>query len=118
MPLTILRFPYPVTATYIQLLLAHLVLVAFASLMRGLAQPLQHLGLGAAIAPSIPVSTKTLRYRAEGKPNLTLARWLDAGSGGIAGGGIFEFDRKVARHVLLLAIIYVGKVVSSNISFA
>jgi hypothetical protein len=43
---------------------------------------------------------------------------LRNGSGGIAGGGLFEFDRKTARQVLPLALVYVGKVVLSNLSFA
>ncbi|KAJ9640428.1 hypothetical protein H2199_005967 [Coniosporium tulheliwenetii] len=112
------RFPYPLTATYLQLLLTHFLLVGFASLMRGLARPLHNLGLGAAVSPSHPVSTKTPGYRAEGKSRFPFVRWIDNGSGGIAGGGVFEFDRKVARQVLPLALIYIGKVVLSNISFA
>jgi hypothetical protein len=39
-------------------------------------------------------------------------------SGGIAGGGFLEFDRSVALDVAPLAVVYVGKVVLSNISYA
>lgn len=112
------RFPYPLTATYLQLLLAHFLLVGFATLTRALSNPLYNLGLGAAVSPSHPVSTKIPGYRAEGKSRFPFRRWVGSGSGGIAGGGTFEFDRKVARQVLPLAIIYVGKVLLSNISFA
>lgn len=65
-----------------------------------------------------PASSKNAGYRGEGKPRFPITQWIRAGTGGIAGGGVFEYDRKVARQVLPLAIIYVGKVVLSNISFA
>ena len=42
--------------------------------------------------------------------------WSSAG--GIAGGGFLEFDGRIAREVLPLAIVFVGKVVLSNLSFA
>jgi hypothetical protein len=38
--------------------------------------------------------------------------------GGIAGGGLFEFDLQIAKLVLPCAVIFVAKVVLSNLSFA
>jgi hypothetical protein len=39
-------------------------------------------------------------------------------SGGVAGGGLLEFDRSLALDVAPLAVIFVGKAVLSNISYA
>jgi hypothetical protein len=41
------RFPFPLTGTYVQLVLTHFLLIGFSSLTRGLASPLRRLGLGA-----------------------------------------------------------------------
>lgn len=49
---------------------------------------------------------------------MKFARWMTNGSGGIAGGGLFEFDLKVAKQVLPLALVFCLKVVLSNFSFA
>ena len=113
------RFLYPLAATYIQLIITHILLLGSASLTRGIARPLRRLGFGAAVAPSLPASPPG-GFRAAGKnriPILQFGKWLSSGTGGIAGGGIFEFDSKVARQVLPLALVYVGKVVLSNFSF-
>jgi len=48
----------------------------------------------------------------------SFARWLSNGSGGIAGGGLFEFDFQIAKQVLPLAVVFVVKVLLSNFSFA
>lgn len=45
-------------------------------------------------------------------------RWLSNGSGGIAGGGLFEFDYSTAKQVLPLAVVFVVRVLLSNFSFA
>ncbi len=37
---------------------------------------------------------------------------------GIAGGGILECDFSVARQVLPLALVFIAKVLLSNLSFA
>ncbi|OCK84661.1 hypothetical protein K432DRAFT_389366 [Lepidopterella palustris CBS 459.81] len=116
------KFPYPLTATYIQLILTHILLIGFASLTRGIARPLRASGLSAAIAPSLPAAPPGGGFRGQSKgsriPFLAFGRWLSNGTGGIAGGGIFEFDSEVAKQVLPLAVVYVGKVVLSNLSFA
>lgn len=109
------------TATYLQLLITHLLIIGFASLTRGLSRPLHRLGLGAAVAPSTPSTSPGGGFRGAGKKTSLPSqffRWLSNGSGGIAGGGLFEFDQKIARKVLPLAGIYIGKVVLSNLSFA
>ncbi|KAL1644912.1 hypothetical protein SLS58_003983 [Diplodia intermedia] len=105
------KFPYPLTMTWIQLVLEHILLIAFASLTRLLSRPLQRLGLGAVVAPAMPLSSGQ-GFRGSAKQHGR------GGSGGIAGGGIFEFEWPVAKHALLLAVVYMAKVVLSNISFA
>lgn len=118
--LTSPRFPFPLTATYLQLLLTHVLLIGFASLTRGLANPLRRLGLGAAVAPAYPIAPAGGAFRTSNKKPSVLqcGRWLANGSGGIAGGGMFEFERHVAKQTLPLAIVFVLKVLLSNISFA
>ncbi|KAJ4295117.1 hypothetical protein N0V90_007127 [Kalmusia sp. IMI 367209] len=115
------KFPFPLTGTYVQLLLTHVLLIGFSSLTRGLGNPLRRLGLGAAVAPAYPVAPAGGSFRNSNKPQSTILRigkWLTNGSGGIAGGGLFEFDWQVAKQVLPLAIIFCFKVLLSNISFA
>ncbi|KAF2494642.1 hypothetical protein BU16DRAFT_462380 [Lophium mytilinum] len=116
------KFVYPLTATYLQLLITHLLLLGSASLSRGIARPLRKIGLGAAVAPSLPAAPPGGgRFRDSNKsriPFIQFGRWLSTGTGGIAGGGIFEFDRQIAKQVLPLAVVYVAKVVLSNLSFA
>lgn len=114
------RFPFPLTATYIQLILTHLLLIAFSSLSRGLGSPLRRLGLGAAVAPAIPVAPQGGAFRNTGTKSgvASFLRWLTIRSGGIAGAGLFEFDYTIAKQVLPLALVFVVKVLLSNFSFA
>ncbi|KZM25712.1 uncharacterized protein EKO05_0006046 [Ascochyta rabiei] len=114
------KFPFPLTGTYLQLILTHLLLVAFSSLTRGLASPLRRLGFGAAVAPAIPIAPIGGAFRSVNIRTgvARFLRWLTNGSGGIAGGGLFEFDFCVAKHVLPLAAVFVAKVLLSNFSFA
>ena len=100
------RLPFPLTATYLQLLLTHILLVGFASLTRGLAGPLRRLGFGAAVAPAYPTAPVGGAFRgAPKRPSIAqFGRWLTNGSGGIAGGGLFEFDRKLVKQVLPLSV--------------
>ncbi|KAF3050366.1 hypothetical protein E8E11_009212 [Didymella keratinophila] len=114
------KFPFPLTGTYVQLVLTHVLLIGFSSLTRGLASPLRRLGLGAVVAPAIPVAPQGGAFRnASTKSGAArFLRWLSNGSGGIAGGGLFEFDYSIAKQVLPLAIVFVAKVLLSNFSFA
>jgi hypothetical protein len=114
------KFPFPLAGTYLQLLLTHILLVGFASLTRALGGPLRRLGFGAAVAPSYPTAPAGGAFRGGNKSPTVLHfwRWLTSGSGGIAGGGLFEFDSKIAKQVLPLAICFVLKVLLSNFSFA
>ncbi len=116
----IARFPFPLTGTYVQLILTHFLLVGFSSLTRGLDSPLRRLGLGAAVAPAIPVAPQGGAFRnVTVKSGITrFLRWLSNGSGGIAGGGLFEFDYYTAKQAFPLAVVFVVKVLLSNFSFA
>jgi hypothetical protein len=114
------KFPFPLTGTYVQLILTHVLLVGFSSLTRGISGPLHKLGLGAAVAPAIPVAPQGGAFRNAPKNSalFKFTRWLANGSGGIAGGGLFEFDLNIAKQVLPLAVVFVVKVLLSNFSFA
>ncbi|KAH0545242.1 hypothetical protein FGG08_000696 [Glutinoglossum americanum] len=116
-------FPYPLTTTLFELLITHVLLLWSASLTRSLEKPLTSLGLACVIAPSHPLSSSNMPagFRASGKApsgGVRFIRWFVDGSGGIAGGGILELEWSVARQVLLLAAVYIGKVVLSNLSYA
>ncbi|KAF1845069.1 uncharacterized protein K460DRAFT_284153 [Cucurbitaria berberidis CBS 394.84] len=115
----IYKFPFPLTETYIQLLITHLLLIIGSSLMRFLSNVLHFVGFGAAVPPSHPAAPQGGAYRGSRKPGISaFVRWLSNGSGGIAGGGLFEFDWHVAKQVLPLAVVFVVKVLLSNFSFA
>lgn len=114
------RFPYPLVHTYIQLVITHIMLICFSSLTRAVGGPLRRLGFGAAVAPAYPPAPVGGAFRGSAKQPalLRFGRWLTSGSGGIAGGGLFEFEAKVVKQVLPLAIVFVLKVTLSNFSFA
>ena len=114
------RFPFPLTGTYVQLVLTHILLIGFSSLTRALDSPLRWLGLGPAVAPSFPAVPQGGAYRGGNRKHImqSIGRWLSHGSGGIAGGGLFEFDWEVAKQVLPLAVVFIVKVLLSNFSFA
>jgi hypothetical protein len=84
--------------------------------------PLRKIGLSPVIAPSHPVPPSISGFRGtSGKAQSFfhyLLQSIRIRSGGIAGGGILEFDWEVAKKVLPLSLIYIGKVVLSNLSFA
>ncbi|KAF2091633.1 hypothetical protein K490DRAFT_30993 [Saccharata proteae CBS 121410] len=115
------EFPYPLTMTWIQLCLCHVLLWGLAGLTRLLERPLRRLGLDAMVAPSRPISTGPPGFRGAGKstnPLNNILHCFSGATGGIAGGGIFEFEWKTARKLIPLAVVYFAKVVLSNISFA
>jgi hypothetical protein len=117
------RFPYPLAMTFLQLCIAHIVLLGSASLTRLLRRPLTAIGFEAMIAPSQP-SPRSSPYPSGFKANRkapSISRLLHSvthGTGGIAGGGLLEFDFHIGFDVLPLAVVYVAKVVLSNLSFA
>lgn len=109
--------------TLIQLAFTHVLLLALASLTRGLEKPLNTIGLGYVVAPSSAYSrgTRATRYRGGSRHKSVWAnimRWLTHGSGGISGGGLFEWQWQTAKHVLPVAVIFMAKVVLSNLSYA
>lgn len=113
------KFPFPLSETFIQLVITHLLLIFVSSLLRFLSRVLHFIGFGAAVPPSQPAAPQGGAYRGGRKPGISaFMRWLSNGSGGIAGGGLFEFDWQVAKQVLPLAVVYVVKVLLSNFSFA
>ncbi|KAK6008322.1 hypothetical protein QM012_000225 [Aureobasidium pullulans] len=117
------KFPYPLTLTLLQLCITHLILLGFAALTRGLAGPLQTIGLGSMVAPSQAYNkgNRPTRYTGGLRTKSVfsnISHWFLHGSGGIAGGGLFEYQRNTAKHVFPAAIVFLGKTVLSNISFA
>ncbi|GAB7349254.1 hypothetical protein MBLNU459_g8409t2 [Dothideomycetes sp. NU459] len=100
------KFPYPMTMTFLQLAITHVLLLALASLTRRLTRFLSNIGLGAIVAPS----------QAHAKGNRPTS--LTYSSGGIAGGGLLEFQRATAMHLLPVALVFTAKVTLSNISCA
>ncbi|KAI4850211.1 hypothetical protein E4T44_02880 [Aureobasidium sp. EXF-8845] len=117
------KFPYPLTLTLLQLCITHVFLLGFAALTRGLAGPLRSIGLGAIVAPSQAYNkgNRPTRYTGGLKTRSVLtniSHWFLHGSGGIAGGGLFEYQRNTAKHVFPIAVVFLGKTVLSNISFA
>ncbi|KAI9708586.1 MAG: hypothetical protein M1820_003804 [Bogoriella megaspora] len=93
-----------------------------ASLTRVLASPLRSLGLGAAVAPSSSSGSTSGPSGLKGAfhvPRLAgKIRHCVLGGSGIAGGGLLEFEWRKAKAVLPLAVIYVAKIMLSNLSFA
>jgi hypothetical protein len=117
------KFPYPLTLTLLQLCITHVFMLGFAALTRGLARPLISIGLGAIVAPSQAYNkgNRPTRYTGGLKTRSVLtniSHWFLHGSGGIAGGGLFEYQRNTAKHIFPVAVVFLGKTVLSNISFA
>ncbi|KAI4709181.1 hypothetical protein J4E89_005929 [Alternaria sp. Ai002NY15] len=113
------KFPFPLTQSYAQLIITHILLILVSSLLRFSSNPLHFIGFGAAVPPSQPAAPQGGAFRGNKKPGIyAFARWLSNGSGGIAGGGLFEFDFQIAKQVLPLAVVFVVKVLLSNFSFA
>ena len=83
-----------------------------------LARPLHRAGLEALIAPALPLASGPSGFRGPVRSRTWLLRWLRGGAGGVAGGGVLEFDLGVAKHTGLVALVYLAKVLLSNISYA
>jgi hypothetical protein len=115
------KFPYPLTTTYIEMLLTHCWVLLSAYITRWVNPWLTNAGLSGMVAPSRPLqSNQSPGFRGQGKKGLlgTVSYWMSNCSGGIAGGGLFEFDWPVVKQVLPLAVIYILKLILSNLSFA
>ncbi|EOA91686.1 hypothetical protein ACJQWK_03139 [Exserohilum turcicum] len=113
------KFPFPLTQSYGQLIITHCLLILASSLLRFCGSPLHFVGFGAAVPPSQPAAPQGGAYRGGRKPGISaFARWLSNGAGGIAGGGLFEFDLQTAKQVFPLAVVFVARVLLSNYSFA
>jgi hypothetical protein len=114
------KFPYPLTTTLIEMLITHGYLLLSAYITRWVSPWLKSAGLSGGIAPSRPLQSSVAGFR-RGKnveSSNSLSRWTAFQTGGIAGGGLFEFDLQVAKTVLPCAVIFVAKVFLSNLSFA
>jgi hypothetical protein len=72
------------------------------------------------VAPSTPLQSASAGFHGGKDAGFwdSVSRWTGYKTGGIAGGGLFEFDLQIAKTVLPCAIIFVAKVVLSNFSFA
>jgi hypothetical protein len=113
------KFPYPLTTTLIEMLITHGYLLLSAYITRWVSPWLKSAGLAGGIAPSKPLQSSAAGFRGgknAGSLN-SLSRWTAFQTGGIAGGGLFEFDLQVVKTVLPCAIIFVAKVFLSNLSF-
>ncbi|TVY88782.1 hypothetical protein LAWI1_G003578 [Lachnellula willkommii] len=115
------KFPYPLTTTLIEMIFTHCWILLSAYITRWVSPWLTSAGVSSMISPSRPLPTSTPGFRGQQK-NLgffgSIARWTSGFSGGIAGGGLFEFDLPVVKQCLPVAIIFVAKVSLSNLSFA
>lgn len=116
------KFRYPLTTTLIELLMAHCWIILSAYITRWVSPWLISSGCTGGIAPSRPFQSPSAPgFRGQGKSLGFLglvSRWASYRSGGIAGGGFFEFELQAVKAVLPVAVIFVAKVCLSNLSFA
>ena len=105
-------------------MITHALFNLCAATTRFFARPLVRSGLAVTVAPFYPDHNSAglpgLRG-GSGKISVIPLRFLYSvwsSAGGIAGGGFLEFDGRVAWEVLPLVIVFVGKVLLSNLSFA
>jgi hypothetical protein len=115
------KFRYPLTTTLIEMLITHFFILLSAYITRWVSPWLNSAGLSGGVAPSRPFQSPSSPGFRGGKNSgfwHKLSRWTAYHTGGIAGGGFFEFDLQVARTVLPCAIIFIAKVCLSNLSFA
>jgi hypothetical protein len=108
----LIRFRYPITTTFLELLFTQLFLWLSASLTRSFSRSLHALGLGYLVAPA----SKPLK----GKRRATSGglREFAYGLHQTTSGGVFEFRWQEIKIILPLAVVYSLKITLSNLSFA
>ncbi len=122
------------TLLLIQLFIMHVLVSIVASLTRLLSRELGMLGLSALIAPSTRGAAGTTPWlSSSGSSGRTagggggdksaslivrLGRFLATGRGGIAGGGVLEFNTHTALQILPLAVVFLLGILLSQLSFA
>jgi len=113
------KFPYPLTTTLIEMLITHGYLLLSAYITRWVSPWLISAGLSGGVAPLRPLQSPAAGFRGGKDAGFwgRLSRWTAYQTGGIAGGGLFEFDLQVAKTVLPCAVIFLMKLVLSNLSF-
>ena len=108
--------------TLMQMVFTHLCLASVAILTRSAAIVLRPVGLASVVAPSNPDTKPAVLITFRGlNPILVLTRLVRRASRpltGAGGGSIFELNAKLAGQCLPLAIVYLCKVLFSNLSFA
>jgi len=115
------KFPYPLTTTLFEMLITHFFVTLSAYITRWVSPWLITAGLSGMVAPSRPLqSTSSPGFRGQQKHGVlsAVSQFVGTGTGGIAGGGFFEFEWSVVKQCLPVAIIFVAKVTLSNLSFA
>ncbi|RKF77169.1 putative gdp-fucose transporter protein [Golovinomyces cichoracearum] len=113
------KFPYPLSTSLIELLITHFFVLLSANITRWFSPFLISCGLMGGIAPTRPLKVSSPAKFRNGSMLLgSFMSWIQKKDGGIAGGGLFEFDLEVAKMVLPCAFIFVSKVCLSNLSFA
>lgn len=109
------KFPYPLTTTLFEMIITHLFVLLSAYITRWCAPWLTNAGVSGMVAPSGPWPASGPGFR--GRESGASTGWANRFSG-IAGGGFFEFEWSVAKHVLPAALVFVAKVTQSNLSFS
>ncbi|KAI1004252.1 hypothetical protein K3495_g3961 [Podosphaera aphanis] len=113
------KFPYPLTTTYFEMLITHFWILLSAYITRWAKPWLNSAGLSGGIAPSRPLKNSSFpAIGGNSRSPEKYPRWAHNYHGGIAGGGLFEFEIEPAKVVLPSALIFVAKVCLSNLSFA
>ena len=105
--------------TFMQMVLTHLIILTTAVLSRRFEKPLQSIGLGHIVAPS--QATRKMRVMRHPHGFHQHSRFssllrLSRGFEGIAGRGLLEFKLRSVKHVVASAVIFVLKVLLSNLS--
>ncbi|KAI5807363.1 hypothetical protein DFH27DRAFT_479391 [Peziza echinospora] len=104
------KFAYPITTTFLELVMVELLLIVTASLTRTFSYTLRSLGFPYIIAPDPTPSKDKQRAGSRQGAFATLGDWSPS--------GIFGLELSLAKKVLPLAIVYTSHLILSNVSFA